>query len=350
MENDKFLPLIWLDVLHLRPKRDCAVPDETFSRGTRQFPGEIEQKAIFGRKFAWILSWQRLDWSMEYLAQARGICSLENLTLVSGDGFGLTVREKTVRLSSPVKLVVYPRIIPVDLRPFLRPLYDCAGGGAGYFEDRTLLKNSRDYLPGDSFKSINWRMAAKSQKLQSNVYEKILPRAAFFVLDAESFKKGTDPEFEEILEVLASLILRLQDQQMNCGLTLPGNPGSLHIPSCKNSGNILADLAGIERPVEKKKKKMGKMTSEDALEDEQILLEKEEEEIPLLFPVSEILSYRDLLGQVYIAARDPESVTCRQLVAAFGEDKVRYIFCENPQGIHADHSMTLEQVRKGAEE
>ena len=135
---------------------------------------------------------------------------------------------------------------------------------------------------------------------------------------------------------------------MNCGLTLPGNPGALHLPSCKNSGNILADLAAVERPVEKPKKKMGQMSSKDALEDEQILLEEEVPEDPLLFPVSQILSYRDLLGQVYIAAKDPESVSCKALLSSLGEDKVRYIFCENAGGVYADHSLTLEQIRKGA--
>ncbi len=356
VENNKILPLIWLDIFQRCPKRDCAVPDRKFTKVLRQLPEEIVPVPVFGRKFAWVLSWQQLEWSMEYLAQGRGVCNLDKLQLVSGDGFGLSVREETRILDKPLRLVVYPRMVSVDLHPFLRPLYDCAGGGAGYFEDRTLMKSSRDYQAGDSFKSINWRQAAKTHKLQTNIYEKILPRAAFFILDTESFKGSEPQDFESTLEVLGSLILRLEEQQMNCGFALPGNPGAFHMPSCQNSGNILEGLAAVEMPaikaqVQQEVKEEGPTGAPQSDKDAVSGNSKDAEQPEVLFfPVSEMLSHRDQLGQIYVAAKSPETLTCGTLLTSLGQERIRYIFCENPQGISSDKSLLLNQIRKGAAE
>ncbi len=44
-----------------------------------------------------------------------------------------------------------------------------------------------EYQPGDSWKHINWRMAAREQGTPVNLYQTIQPRGLRFLLDGESF-------------------------------------------------------------------------------------------------------------------------------------------------------------------
>ena len=79
--------------------------------------------------------------------------------------------------------------------------------------------------PSDSWKRINWRMAARTQELKVNFYETIQPLSALFVLDGESFcGLSTDyAELEQALELLGSVIARLFRRGVTCGLALPAS-------------------------------------------------------------------------------------------------------------------------------
>ena len=50
-----------------------------------------------------------------------------------------------------------------------------------------MLRGCREYQPGDSWKHINWRMAAREQGTPVNLYQTIQPRGLRFLLDGESF-------------------------------------------------------------------------------------------------------------------------------------------------------------------
>ena len=135
--------------------------------------------------------------------------------------------ERYLPLELPLVFVVYPKIQPVRTELFLRDLWDSQWGGRGYMEDVTVLKSARPYQGADSWKRINWRMAARQQQLQVNLFETILPRAAHFILDGQSFLE--DPEgLEDALSLLASVCLRLGEAGVPCGLSLPG--GADHPP------------------------------------------------------------------------------------------------------------------------
>lgn len=303
VSNNKLLPLIWIEVLLEMPEKSCIGPDETFDVGTYEDRKGEPPYQVCRRKFTWIMWHQTLHWETHFEAKKRGIYFLDRVSVASGDGFGLTIREKMYELTNSPAFVVYPELIPVDTKPFLRNMHNAASGSKGYYEDVTLLKSNREYQTGDSLKKINWRLLARNDEMQVNVYETILPRSSFFILDMGSFRKTEiDPnteavkvsayeeDLEETLSVLGSLFIALSRQEMGCGLELPQigeKKGALMAPSWEESRihELLTSLAGIE------------FHGEPTYVDEEALF-----------------AGRENWGQMYLVCRSVESCTCKRIL------------------------------------
>ena len=144
LTNRKFLPLLWLDL---------AIPT-----GERPCVGPVGGGEGLSETFTWVMPQQTLRWRQEAAALRRGVCPVDTLTLRSGDGFGLTEQSAETAPSGRFRFVVYPRIVPVDLRPVLRSMRELERAGDGLTVDKTLLNSTRDYRSGDSFRDINWRV------------------------------------------------------------------------------------------------------------------------------------------------------------------------------------------------
>ena len=260
--NDKLLPLIWLELIQDMPWRQCMLPEEGFEEYdvTAQERGDISSteesaaaevgKTALKKKFAFIMGRETLRWDSVWLARRRGVYAVEQLTLRSGDGFGLTHAEHVVKVENTPTFVIYPRPAQVDASVFLRTHWDTASGSRGFIDDMSVMRGLKPYERGDAWKRINWRMAARGQDLQVNLFETIMPRALHFVLDGESFA-GLSPENDELeqtLSVVSSLLLRLQDEHMDCGLSLPR---SVHMPAVNirvggGEEDLLFYLAGYD--------------------------------------------------------------------------------------------------------
>ena len=239
VENDKLLPLVWLELWQPVPPRDCLSPAGDFSR--RVFDGpEAEAEgasAVYRRRFLFLMGGQTLRWETTWRAQRRGVYRLSTLSLRSGDGFGLTQIAAPASLSRPLALVVWPKLVPVSTAPFFRNVWQGETGRQGWVEDPTVLRGLRDYQPGDSWRRIDWRTAARQDELQTRLYETIRPSTVHFILDTASFD---EEELEEAISLAASLILELYRQGVRCGLSLPaGQPVTL---SPGGAGVETADL------------------------------------------------------------------------------------------------------------
>ena len=73
-------------------------------------------------------------------------------------------------------LAVFPRLVPVSTRWFLRNSWELETGARGFQDDRTVIRNVRAYQPGDNARSLNFRLMARGQGAMVNIYEKISPR------------------------------------------------------------------------------------------------------------------------------------------------------------------------------
>ena len=222
--NNKLLPVMWLELCQDMPDNNCLAPDSGFSR--YEMPPEdtdSEMKVfILRRRIIFLMSFQNMSWDTVWSAGRRGLYFIDRLMLRSGDGFGLTQGSRTIQTGGRL-LVVWPRIVPVKTEPFFRNAWQGPTGRSGYVEDPTVLRGLRDYMPGDSWKLIDWRVAARQDEIQIRKFETMLPGTVYFILDVESFLhiSENNDELEEAISILASLILELDDLGIHCGLSLP---------------------------------------------------------------------------------------------------------------------------------
>jgi uncharacterized protein (DUF58 family) len=227
--NDKLLPLIWLELLQDLPQNACLIPDgdfEVYEFLEREDEFDAEKtlpKRMFKKKLAFLLSYRSVAWESRFTACRRGIYSINNVELRSGDGFGLAQSQKTVVIASSPVFVIYPKIVPVNPQPLLQNLWNSSLGSKGYFDDLTVMRGTRTYQSTDSWKHINWRMAARQPQLQVKLFETVMPRCMHFIVDGASFAglSVANDELEDALSVLASLIMRLGEHGVACGLSLP---------------------------------------------------------------------------------------------------------------------------------
>ena len=230
IRNEKLLPVIWLEILQLLDGQAPLFPAEEAdicrvsaqdAFGNGSLP-DTEVSFLY-KKFTFLMGGEQLTWVSTWHARHRGIFYPAQVRCRAGDGFGLMQTERTFSSDALRRIVVYPAVQSVAIDAFLRDTWEAAGGAKGYMEDPTVIKSTRDYACTDSYKRINWRISAKGQRMLVNTYETIQPRSAFFLLDGESFN-GAAPELdalEDTLSILASLILRLHERGIQCGLALP---------------------------------------------------------------------------------------------------------------------------------
>ncbi len=242
--NRKILPLVWLDVDFVTQPDQCVEPVD---------PDPSEKISDIGARFTWVMPYQRLRWKQEAHAVRRGIYTVDSVRLSSGDGFGLSSLRSSVDLSSPFRYIVFPSVIPIDETIILSNMREMEKNSQGFYTDRTLIQNVRPYTTGDPVRSINWRILARSDELTINVHEKLDMCRVCLVLDPESFthmeRKNLDTgvtdvvvvdtdRLEEMISALASLIIRLSEQEVICSLVLPGSSqekGKVIIPEDKET-------------------------------------------------------------------------------------------------------------------
>ncbi len=225
--NDKLLPLVWMELSQNGPERDCLIPDDAFERYAVPYEDRERPVPFLRQSFSYIGSFQTVRIDSRWKANRRGLYVIDRLVARSGDGFGLAQNEHTLPSKELPMIAVYPRPVDVDLSMFLRPRWESNVGNRGWMEDNTVLRGNREYQPGDNWKHINWRMAAREQGTPINLYETIQPGSVRFILDGESFC-GFDEELEDVLEILAALVTGLSAARLDCSLALPE---SVHFPA-----------------------------------------------------------------------------------------------------------------------
>ena len=253
VSNRKNIPLIWLDAAV--PLEDsCSVlpageEDIYEPDGLTKADDELPRCPMLRKRFAFISPWQELEIPVAMKAMHRGIYRLENLRIYSGDGFGLTQTGMTAQNPERV-FAVYPEPAAIRAEKFLRAQWTSAGKNKGYLEDPTLIRGSRDYQPTDSWKRINWRMAARGLPLQVNLPEMILPQSSHFIVDGESFSgpEADQAGFELMLSILCGILLNLSEKGLECGLSLPASlrSPSVTLPPGTKTAELLFALAAYE--------------------------------------------------------------------------------------------------------
>ena len=115
-----------------------------------------------------------------------------------------------------------------------------------------MLRGCREYQPGDSWKHINWRMAAREQGTPVNLYQTIQPRGLRFLLDGGVLLRSL-PGLEGAggaLEVLASVLSGLSGAGVDCSLPPPHSRlfGPMTVSSGEGRGRPALLSGGLPLP------------------------------------------------------------------------------------------------------
>ncbi len=280
MKNGKMLPLIWLDLSFPIGRKTCLDPEENAE--DEESHAIAKDGRYLRSTFLWVMPHQRISWKQKAVAVHRGVCRVEEVKLHSGDGFGLSTQSGKIALQSPLRFVVYPKVVSVDVSLILNNMSEMESAKNGFYTDRTLLENTRDYREGDSFKNINWRLLARKDELQVNVYEKLTMRRVCFMPDLFSFTHleevgdGNERHEERVVEtesmeqmfsLMASLIVKLHERGVLCSLVIPaceGRAERIVIPETAETQvmELLGALAEVEYEAETMRLPMETITME----------------------------------------------------------------------------------------
>lgn len=219
--NRKVVPLAWLEIGDELPA--ALAP-------TR---GIVTRSWRAGRSIltnlVTLLPYEQVRRHYALACKVRGEHAFGPAMLRSGDPFGFAVETR----SSPSveKIVVYPRVVPVRMQP--RASQRVLGDERvrrSLFSDPTRIAGSRELLPGDSVRHVDWPASARVQRLQVRRYDPAAGRHQLLCLDVDASEDGrwwagTDPEAQEMaIVVAASLSEWLADRGVATAFCANGKP------------------------------------------------------------------------------------------------------------------------------
>jgi len=182
----------------------------------------------------------RFKWS--FTATTRGVHEIGPLRVLSGDLFGFFQQERTA--GDVFEAIVYPRLVP--LGPFSMPRRDFFGtpGGESPVDDPVYILGTTDYRNGRPAKYIHWKASARHYRLQEKVFESTEQEKILLIVDVDQFVEAeAEDEFERVLEVVASVAVRLDRQGCSVGfLTNGATKGIVPVVGVSRSPQQLTDI------------------------------------------------------------------------------------------------------------
>lgn len=213
IENQKLLPLPWLDV-----ENKITPPLAILSKRVRLLQ-KTEQDTLLSTWLLW--SFQRVTRRYRMRCDTRGLHVFGPIRLRCSDPFGWL--ETEVALPAGEVLLVYPLVAPLETLSLssIHPFGEYASQRR-LLEDPLRVVGVRDYLPGDDPRRIHWKATAHSGALRSKVYEPSSMRRLLLLLDAWNYSdeaKGIDSELQELtITTAASLAVWALEESYQVGL------------------------------------------------------------------------------------------------------------------------------------
>jgi uncharacterized protein (DUF58 family) len=200
--NRKLLPLAWLEIEDEIPR---SLPP---ARGRVRSSHKVS-RALISNLLA-LRPYERVRRRYEIRCETRGEHSFGPVRLRTGDLFGLVSRE--LELEPIDTLVVYPREVPLSRAglPARQPLGSLAAR-SWLFDDPSRLIGVRDYRPEDGPRRIHWAASARTQRLQTKVYEPSTDHQLMILLNVTSaagpdWRLSFDPDVLELAIMTAASI------------------------------------------------------------------------------------------------------------------------------------------------
>jgi uncharacterized protein (DUF58 family) len=245
--NRKFLPLAWIDIEDRIPDRLRIVEQELIPSG---IPGLDVLRITTAMRW-----YERVSWRFHVTCPVRGYFTFGPATLRSGDLFGFFSAHE--QLSEYAAVMVFPRVVSLEemgIPP--RHLFGDQRVRRQIITDPSRIMGVRDYHPEDSFRHVHWNATARTQSLQTKVFEPTttVQFGVFLNLDTfEHYWEGIDYDrAENAIAVAASISMRAIDERHTVGMYANGVVGGSDQPlrirpsrSPEQAGAILAGLAKL---------------------------------------------------------------------------------------------------------
>jgi uncharacterized protein (DUF58 family) len=245
--NRKLLPLAWLDLEDRIPDRLSIVEQEIVPSG---IPGMDVLRITTAMRW-----YERVSWRFHVTCPVRGYFTFGPATLRSGDLFGFFSSQE--QLNDFVAVMVFPQVVSLDrvgIPP--RHLFGDLRIHRQIITDPSRTIGVRDYHPEDSFRYVHWNATARTQSLQTKVFEPTttVQFGVFLNLDTfEHYWEGIDYDrAENAIIVAASIAMRAVDERHTVGMFANGVVGGSDQPlrirpsrSPEQAGAILAGLAKL---------------------------------------------------------------------------------------------------------
>ena len=196
-----------------------------------------------------LLWYQRTHAEWEVTAQRRGVHQIGPPHILVGDLFAFFSREK--KTEEFHQIIVFPRIVPLKSFPLPRRDFFGVPGAKSPVQDPIYILGTRDYQHGQPAKFIHWKASARHHRLQEKVCEPTEQEKVLFVVDVNQFASHQmEEEFENTLEIVASLALRMDKRGYALGLVTNGavfGGGPAIVPIARNRQQLPAILEVLAR-------------------------------------------------------------------------------------------------------
>lgn len=196
-----------------------------------------------------LLWYQRTQAEWELTAQRRGVHQIGPPHIWVGDLFAFFSREK--KTEEFRQIIVFPRIVPLKSFPLPRRDFFGVPGAKSPVQDPIYILGTRDYQHGQPAKYIHWKASAHHHRLQQKVCEPTEQEKVLLVVDVNQFASHQmEGEFENTLEIVASLALRMDKRGYALGLVTNGTVfggGPAIVPIARNRQQLPAILEVLAR-------------------------------------------------------------------------------------------------------
>ena len=178
--NRKLIPLAWIEVEDSLADRLRISERDILPSGT---PGVAVLRMTTAMRW-----YERVTWNLTVECPARGYFAIGPVDLRSADAFGFFQQRE--RFSDIDHVTVYPAI--ADLDSIIVPARHLFGDQRivrPIITDPMRTIGVRDYRPEDSFRHIHWKATARTQSLQTKVFEPTTSIQFGIFLNLDTFER-----------------------------------------------------------------------------------------------------------------------------------------------------------------
>lgn len=150
----------------------------------------------------------------QVVAMRRGYYTLGRVRLEVSDP--LQIKRSFYEKQKVIEVIVRPRVLDVTrLHLKAKELMGWRGQTRNNIQDKTSIKNVREYKDGDSFKDIHYKLSAKTGQLKTKEYTQSVSTMVVMLIDGERrVYEGCETLSDEIMDLAASICADLLKHQI----------------------------------------------------------------------------------------------------------------------------------------